>query len=57
MFKAHSTRAVATSAVKNDVDINTIMKTAGWARARTFATYYNKPISTEDKFGTAVLSK
>ena len=57
IFKAHSTRAAATSASQCDVDINSISKTAGWSRATTFAKFYNKPIIEPDKFGKAMLSK
>ena len=44
IFKAHSTRAAATSAVTRQVDITTILKTAGWTNCKTFATYYNKKV-------------
>ena len=57
IFKAHSVRAAATSVAKTEVDINTILKTAGWTRASTFAKFYNRPVIKDDKFGEAVLSK
>lgn len=60
MFKAHSTRAAATSAVTRHVDISTILKTAGWSNCRTFATYYDKRVEgPRDKttFGRAVLKR
>ena len=57
IFKAHSTRAAAASAIQSDVDINTILKTAGWSRATTFAKFYNKTIIEPEKFGKTVLSK
>lgn len=48
IFKAHSTRAAAVTAAKNNnVPVEEIMKTAGWSRAGTFAKFYNKPIVTE----------
>lgn len=44
-FKAHSTRAASCSnAKKNLVSIDEIMKTAGWANAKTFSKYYDKII-------------
>lgn len=57
MFKAHSVRAAATSRAKaQDVPIDTILKTAGWTRAATFAKFYHKQISpVENHFQQAVL--
>ena len=60
VFKGHSTRAASTSAVKRDVDLHTIMRTAGWSRASTFARFYNKSPIEDDcglAFGKAVLRK
>jgi len=59
IFKAHSTRAASTSAVRRDVDVSIILKSAGWSRASTFAKFYNKPVNkdTDIAFGTAVLAK
>ena len=59
IFKAHSTRAAATSAAAKNLDTSIILKTAGWSNASTFAKYYNKPIITKKKsntFGHAVLN-
>ena len=59
-FKAHSTRAAATSAVTQQVDLTSILKAAGWTNCRTFATYYNKKVEgarEKTKFGRAVLGK
>lgn len=58
-FKAHSTRAAATSAVQRDVDITTILQSAGWSRHSTFARFYKKTVLEENsiEFGKAVLKK
>ena len=45
IYKTHSTRSASTSAVQRDVDITTILKTAGWRNSSTFAKYYMKPIN------------
>ena len=56
IFSAHSTRGAATSkAALANVPVNTIMKTAGWTRQDTFATYYNKPCVELGTFGTTIL--
>ena len=45
IFTPHSIRAAATSTAKDrGVQMNTIIQTAGWANAKTFAVYYEKPI-------------
>ena len=45
VFGAHSTRAAATSHAKQcGVSFRQIAKAANWASAKTFATYYDKPI-------------
>lgn len=56
-FKVHSIRSAASSKAKlNFVPIDKIMSVAGWSNTKTFATYYNKPISTgNEEFSTAVL--
>ena len=59
-FKAHSTKAAATSAAEAaDLPISYIMNQAGWSSERTFQKYYKKPILTTDnqKFVKALLSK
>ena len=44
-FGAHSTRSAASSKFKfNNVPIDDILKTAGWANNRTFQKYYDKSI-------------
>ena len=44
MFTPHSTRAASTSKAKMTVKLKTILKTAGWRRAKTFAKFYDKVI-------------
>ena len=56
LFSAHSTRGASTSkAMFDHVPITTILNTAGWSREETFATYYNKPITTQGGFSDAIL--
>ena len=56
MFKAHSTRAAATTAaLRCKVPMDTILRTAGWSNAGTFATYYNKEIQDNTQFGKSLL--
>ncbi|GFN84782.1 Brca1-associated protein-like [Plakobranchus ocellatus] len=43
VYKAHSTRAAASSAAARSIDIAQVLKTAGWSREQTFAKFYNKP--------------
>ena len=58
IFAAHSTRAAATSNAKmNNVPLSTIMKTAGWSSAGTFATYYDKLSPQGKDFATALQDK
>lgn len=45
-FKPHSTRPASSSMAKMcGIPLQIIMKSAWWANAKTFAKYYNKPIS------------
>ncbi|XP_060600952.1 uncharacterized protein LOC132754353 [Ruditapes philippinarum] len=45
-FKPHSTRAAASSiAHMRGVPLQTIIESAGWSNAQTFAKYYDKPVS------------
>ena len=47
-FKPHSTRASTTPMANlREVPMQQIVKTAGWTNARTFAKYYNKPITDQ----------
>ena len=56
VFKPHSVRAAATSAAQNRaVSVNSILDTAGWSNAQTFAKYYNKPIVQEGQFARNIL--
>ena len=58
VFRAHSTRAAATSAAKcANLSVNTIMNAAGWANAKTFCKFYDKPIIPDKvaNFGHALL--
>lgn len=59
VFKAHSTRAAATSAARaRGASVADVMKMAGWSRASTFETYYHKQVvndggvSLEDTWST-----
>ena len=55
IFKPHSTRAASTSAaLKANVNLAHILKTAGWSNASTFAKFYNKPV-LEDSLAEAIL--
>jgi hypothetical protein len=47
-FKAHSTRAAATSkAFQKDIPLDTILAAANWSRASTFYKFYNKTIVSQ----------
>ena len=55
-FTPHSTRSASTSAVSaKNVPIDTILRTAGWTNARTFANYYHKQVSGVGLFAEAIL--
>lgn len=48
-FTTHSTRSAATSMARlKGVPLQSILKSAGWANARTFARFYDKPIDTKE---------
>ena len=50
IYKAHSTRAASTSAAfRSGMAIDTILSTAGWSSARTFAKFYQKPLDLKKK--------
>ncbi|KAK3718254.1 hypothetical protein RRG08_023025 [Elysia crispata] len=58
-FKAHSTRAAATSLADfRHVPMDTILKFAGWKSSSTFARYYKRPLmaDSESRFCHAVLT-
>lgn len=47
-YKAHSTRAAATSMVtKKGIDVNALLRVASWKSELTFGRFYNKPIEDE----------
>ena len=49
VFKPHSTRAAASAAKEKDIPLETIMKAAGWSSAKTFSSFYDKPIVSDSK--------
>ncbi|XP_069107780.1 uncharacterized protein [Argopecten irradians] len=61
IFKAHSTRAASTSAaMRGNVPLETILKTAGWNKDCVFRKFYQKPIlcdNSSSEFGLTVLSE
>lgn len=56
LFKAHSTRAAASSKAALHTDINTVLNTVGWKSESTFAKFYRKPI-VGNSFVNAVFAK
>ena len=55
-FKAHSTRAAATSAASRmDVPVNHILETAGWKSEQTFSKFYKKPLKPHRHFAESIL--
>ena len=49
-FTSHSTRAAASSMAKlKGVPLPTIMKSAGWSNAKTFARFYDEPLTGKAK--------
>lgn len=55
-FKAHSTRSASTSAaLRHKVPIDTVLKTAGWSNAGTFARFYNKKVEDKTFYGRMLL--
>ncbi|XP_045187813.2 uncharacterized protein LOC123545546 [Mercenaria mercenaria] len=57
IFKPHSVRAAACSAVEGHIPIDTILKTAGWTRKSNFRKFYDRPVKCNDEFGHTLLSK
>lgn len=57
-FTAHSTRHASTSAAaRKGINIDTICRAAGWTRgSKTFASFYNRPLSARNNFAEAILS-
>ena len=56
-FTAHSTRSALTSKAIHKLPLANILKTVGWRRPSTFATFYKKPICEGNAFQNAVLSQ
>ena len=56
IYKAHSTRAAATSATKRNLSVDEILRTAGWSNATTFENFYDKPIMEEGSFSNSILN-
>ena len=56
-FTALSTRSASTSKAVHKLPLATILKTVGWRRPSTFATFYKKPICEGNAFQNAVLSQ
>lgn len=55
-FTSHSTRAAASSMAKlKGVPLQSIMKSAGWSNAKTFAKFYDKPLHTDSSIQSAIL--
>ena len=55
-FKAHSTRAVATSkAFLKSIPLEHILSVAWWGSSATFAKFYKKPVINTDSFSTVLL--
>nr|CAI5855651.1 unnamed protein product [Callosobruchus analis] len=58
IFKPHSTRHAATSAaLKKGVQVETILKAAGWTQANTFARFYHRRVVDQSAFATALLQE
>ena len=57
IFSPYSTRAAATSKACGKVQLGTILRTAGWSNAKTFARFYKKPIIDHREFADAVLQQ
>ena len=57
-YKAHSTRAAATTAARNSqLPVGQILAQAGWSGERTFRNFYNKPLDSRRNFTQAVIDK
>ena len=56
-FSCYSTRAVSTSlAVEKSGDIDKIISSVGWSNAKTFQTFYKKPVEQPFNLGTTILN-
>ena len=56
-FTAHAMRSASTRKAVHKLPLATILKTVGWRRPSTFATFYKKPICEGNAFQNAVLSQ
>ena len=55
-FGAHSTRAATSSSAKRvGAPINVIVNTAGWANAKTFGKFYDKPVVSTPSIQSVLL--
>lgn len=55
-FKPHSIQAASTSAaIRKGIPLETIMAAPRWSTDCTFATYYNKDIKEDTKYGQSVV--
>lgn len=56
-FAPHSCRTAAASAAKRmNIPVDVIMDKVGWASAKTFAKYYDKPITPTAQSGSVILA-
>ena len=56
-YSVHSTRAASVSAAKRaSLNVDDILRTAGWSSEYCFARHYNKPIAKTSGYAKAVLS-
>lgn len=55
IYKAHSTRSASTSAASKNVPVDTILSTAGWTNAQTFAKYYKKRVVDPGLYADSIL--
>ena len=56
IFKTHSAHSAAKSAASRmGVTLETIMPTAEWSNAWTFATFYNKPLAENANFSSSLV--
>ena len=57
IYKAHSTRAAATSKAHMFIPLQQVMAAADWATASTFRNHYQKQVSGRGEFAKAVWQK
>ena len=57
-YSAHSSRAASTSHCKaKGLSMQNIMTAAGWSNSETFARFYEKPLDSNQDFGSTVLGR